>query len=526
MAAYSSSASHSATLLRLALKSVGWGAGCAVVWAGLNGLGWPAAAQSVYSQAYTFSTLAGYAGNGSADGVGTDAQFYKPQGIAVDTNGNIYVADTENCIIRKITPPGVVTTIAGFARHSGSDDGTNSSARFNSPYGVAVDLAGNVYVADTFNCTIRKMTPVGTNWVVTTLAGLAGASGTNNGTGSAARFVYPMSAAVDSAGNVYVPDSSLTNTDYAIRKVTPAGVVTTLAAGFISPGGVAVDSATNVYVTDDAYQTICKITPAGVVTTLAAGFSYPCGVAVDSAGNLYVADTDSCTIRKVTPAGVVTTLAGLAYSGGDADGTGTNAQFRYPCGVVVNRAGNVYVADTANGLIRKVTSAGVVTTVAGTISISRGSAGGTGSAARFSSPNGPAVDSDGNVYVADTGNNTIREVTSSGVVSTIAGVAGVYGTNDGVGTEAHFFAPSGVAVDSADNLYVADTDNNTIRKVTPAGVVTTLAGTAGALTSGNQLVLCRALGSAARFPQSIRRGGRQRGQSLCGGRRATARFAK
>jgi len=461
------------------------------------------------------TTLAGLAGNwGSTDGTGSAARFDDPWGVAVDSVGNVYVADYNNCTIRKVTPAGVVTTLAGLAGNWGSADGTGSAARFDGPNDMAVDSAGNVYVADYNNSTIRKVTPAG---MVTTLAGLAGNWGSADGTGSAARFNDPWGVAVDSAGNVYVAD---TDND-TIRKVTPAGGVTTLAgsvsygsadgtgsaARFSYPRGVAVDGAGNLYVADRDNHTVRKVTPLGVVTTLAglasspgsadgtgtaARFDNPRGVAVDDAGNVYVADTDNHTIRKVTPAGGVTTLAGQAGSSGSVDGTGTAAQFYYPYGVAVDSAGNVYVADTDNHTIRKVTPAGVVTTLAG-LAGSSGSADGTGSAAQFYYPGGVAADSAGNVYVADAWNNTIRKVTPPGVVTTLAGLAGNWGSADGMGSDAQFYYPYGVAVDGADNVYVADTDNHTIRKVTSAGVVTTLAGLAG--NWGN----ADATGSAARF---------------------------
>jgi len=321
-------------------------------------------AQSVYMP-YTFITLAGNAGSsGSTNATGSAARFSAPFAVAVDTAGNIYVADTDNDTIRKVTPEGVVTTLAGQAGSAGSKDATGSAARFYKPSGVAVDGAGNVYVADTINNTIRKVTPAG---VVTTLAGKAGVSGTNNGTGNAARFNNPFGVAVDSATNVYVADTY----NFMIRKITPAGVVTTLvgpAALLFSPSGVAVDSATNVYVADYGNHIIRKVAPAGVVTTLAgwagssgsedgtgtaARFYYPSSVAVDSATNVYVADTYNYTIRKVTPAGVVTTLAGQPTRSGTNDGTGNAARFYLPSGVAVDGSGNVYVADTYNYTIRK-----------------------------------------------------------------------------------------------------------------------------------------------------------------------------
>jgi hypothetical protein len=456
------------------------------------------------------TTLAGLAGTpGSADGTGSAARFYCPYGVAVDSAGNVYVADRGNHTIRQVTPGGVVTTLAGLAGSWGSADGAASAARFSGPSGVAVDSAGNLYVADTSNQTIRQVTPGG---AVTTLAGLAGSYGSADGIASAARFNWPSGVAVDSAGNVYVADSG----NSTIRQVTPGGAVTTLAglagsygsadgtggaARFYGPGGVAVDSAGNVYVADYDNHAIRKVTPGGVVTTLAglagiggsadgtgsaARFIYPEGVAADSAANGYVADTGNSTIRKVTPGGAVTTLAGLAGKWGSADGTGSAARFYQPFGVAVDSAGTVYVADTYNHTIRKVTPGGVVTTLAGNASIVDqggfpigGYADGTGGAARFYRPNGVAVDSAGNVYVADTDNNTIRKVTPGGAVTTLAGLAGSPGTNDGTAGAARFYRPNGVAVDSAGNVYVADTDNNTIRKVTPGGAVTTLAGLAG-----------------------------------------------
>jgi sugar lactone lactonase YvrE len=457
------------------------------------------------------TTLAGSAGNmGSADGTGSAARFNYPGGVALDTNGNLYVGDWGNNTIRKVTPAGVVTTLAGLAGSFGTNDGMGSAAQFNGPDGVAVDSAGNVYVADSANDTIRKVTPVG---VVTTLAGSAGSSGANDGMGSAAQFNYPLGVAVDSASNVYVGDYG----NGTIRKVTPTGVVTTLAGSSVSygtndgtgtnalfngPWGVAVDAIGNVYVADTDNMTIRKVTSAGIVTTLAgstqfdpggaqlfgsadgtngaAQFYYPDGVAVDGAGNLYVADANNCLIRKVTPVGknwVVTTLAGSVWYG-SADGTGSAARFNYAHGLAVDSAGNVYVADSPNYTVRKVTPAGVVTTLVGLAGVF-GTNDGTGSAARFERPECVAIDTNGNLYVTDIHASTIRKVTAAGVVTTLAGSAGNSGTNDGTGANALFNSPWGVALDSAGNVYVADSGNDTIRKVTPAGVVTTLAGSAG-----------------------------------------------
>ncbi len=191
-------------------------------------------------------------------------------------------------------------------------------------------------------------------------------------------------------------------------------------------------------------------------------------MAVDGAGNVFVADTWNHTIRKITPTGVVTTLAGTAGSSGSADGTGATARFNEPFGVAVDGAGNVFVADTWNHTIRKITPTGVVTTLAGTAGFVEGSADGTGAAARFNEPYGVAVDGAGNVFVADTDNNTIRKITPSGVVTTLAGTAGSSGSTDGTGAAARFYWPEGVAVDGAGNVFVADAVNYTIRKITPS----------------------------------------------------------
>jgi hypothetical protein len=474
-------------------------------------------AQSNYATPYTFTTLAGRSAMGSNDGAGTNARFTQPMGVAADGAGNVYVADTLNSTIRKITPAGAVTTLAGTAGKNGSDDGTGSAAQFDNPYGVAVDNAGNVYVADSWNNTIRKITAAG---IVTTLAGTAGSSGSSDGIGSAAKFDFPTGVAADSLGNIYVVDGD----NSTIRKITAAGVVTTLAGAagssgsndgtgsaaqfsFVFSTGITVDSAGNVYVADTQNNTIRKITAGGVVTTLAgtagkagsedgpgsaAQFNDPTGVAVDSAGNVYVADAWNDTIRKITPDGVVTTLAGSSAKIGSIDGPGSAASFYMPNSVAVDRAGNVYVADMGNEAIRAISTTDVVTTLAG-CTYSSGSNDGIGGAARFDGPTGVAVDSAGSAYVADEWNDTIRKVMAGGVVTTLAGSPGISGAVDGMGSHAKFNNPIGVAVDNEGNVYVADSGNYTIRKVTSAGVVTTLAGSPGVWGSAD------GTGSAAQF---------------------------
>ncbi|WP_205521234.1 putative Ig domain-containing protein, partial [Psychroflexus aurantiacus] len=431
------------------------------------------------------STFAGSGASGFADGTASSAQFSLPLGVAVDASGNVYVADYGNHRIRKITPAGVVSTLAGSTH--GFADGTGGSAQFNLPVRVAVDASGNVYVADYGNHRIRKITPAG---VVSTLAGST--QGFADGTGGSALFNLPVRVAVDASGNVYVADYG----NHRIRKITPAGVVSTLAgstqgfadgtggsAQFNLPVRVAVDASGNVYVADYGNHRIRTITPAGVVSTLAGStqgfadgtggsalFNLPVRVAVDASGNVYVADYGNHRIRKITPAGVVSTLAGSTH--GFADGTGSSAQFNNPHGVAVDASGNVYVADYSNQRIRKITPAGVVSTLAGS-GIS-GFADGTGSSAQFNDPFGVAVDASGNVYVADFNNHRIRKITPTGVVSTLAG--STQGFADGEGSSAQFRSPTGVAVDASGNVYVSDRGNHRIRKITPTGVVSMLAG--------------------------------------------------
>ena len=311
----------------------------------------------------------------------------------------------------------------------------------------------------------------------------------------------------DANGSTVPPNGGAVTTLAGTAGSSGSADGTGAAARFTNPTGVAVDAAGTLYVADQSNNTIRRITQAGVVTTLAgtagssgsadgtgaaARFNYPTGVAVDAAGTLYVADFFNYTIRRITQAGVVTTLAGTAGSPGSANGTGAAARFNYPNGVAVDAAGTVYVADQGNNTIRRITQAGVVTTLAG-LAGSPGSANGTGAAARFNAPSGVAVDAAGTLYVADQGNHTIRRISAAGVVTTLAGSAGSPGSANGTGAAARFYAPYNVAVDAAGTLYVAEFNNNTVRRVTAAGVTTTLAGTAGSPGSAD------GTGAAARF---------------------------
>jgi len=492
------------------------GAGCTPGSAGAVG--------SIGGPGQTLSLLAGSLGGpGSVDATGAMARFQAPIALATDGAGNLFVADEGSGTIRRVEiATGVVTTLAGSPGAPGGTDGTGAAASFDTPASLASDGAGNLFVADAYNHTIRKV-EIATG-VVTTLAGSPGAPGRTDGTGGAAQFNEPDGLATDGAGNLFVADSS----NHTIRKVVIAtGVVTTLAgspgapggtngtgaaARFYGPAGLATDGAGNLFVADYGNETVRKVVIAtGVVTTLAgatgargstngtgaaARFNDPFGLATDGAGNLFVADGGNYTIREVVIAtGEVTTLAGSQGALGATDGTGAAARFDAPNGLATDGAGNLFVADLLNNAIRSVVIAtGAVTTLAG-FPGAPGSADGIGAAASFNYPGGLATDCAGNLFVAERANNTIRKVViATGAVTTLAGSPGDPGTTDGTGAAARLSFPVGLATDGAGNLLVGEVGSYTIRKVRIAtGVVTTLAGSPGLPGSAD------GTGAAARF---------------------------
>ena len=452
----------------------------------------------------------GYSGDG---GPALQAQLAAPNGAAVDSAGNLYIADTGNHRIRKVDASGVISTVAGSGKWGGygGDGGPALQARLFAPSGVAADGAGNLYIADSWNHRIRKVDASGN---ISTVAG-SGREGYSGDGGPAlrAQLAEPWDAAADGAGNLYIADTG----NNRIRKVDAAGVISTVAgsgewggyggdggpalqARLLAPSGVAADGAGNLYIADKWNHRIRKVDAAGVISTVAgtgengysgdggaavrAQLAFPLGAAADGAGNLYIVDAGNNRIRKVDAAGAISTAAG---SGDVGDGgSAVRAWLGFPGGVAADGAGNLYIADTFNERIRKVDAAGVISTVAG--SGERGYAGDGGPAlqARLASPLSAAADGAGNLYFVDAGNHCVRKVDAAGAVSTVAGSGRYgYGGDGGPALRARLAFPRGAALDEAGNLYIADTENHRVRKVDAAGVISTVAGTGKGGSSGD-----------------------------------------
>ncbi len=454
------------------------------------------------------STIAGTGerGFGGDGGPAIQAQLRIPSGVAVDAAGNLYIADSSNDRIRKVDSAGVISTIAGTGeRGFGGDGDPATDAQLFSPYGVALDAAGNLYFTDTANHRIRKVDSTGT---ISTIAGTGeGGFGGDGGPAVQAQFTYPRGIATDGAGNLYIAGS----VNHRIRKVDAAGTITKFAGGgeitfsgdggpaggaqLRSPSGVAADAAGNLYIADRNAYRIRKVDSSGVISTIAgtgeSGFggdggpatdarlTYPGAVAADAAGNLYIAEDSDHRIRKVDSAGVITTIAGTGERGFGGDGgPAVQAQFTYPRGIAADSAGNLYIADQVNDRIRKVDSTGTISTIAGTGERGFGGDGGPAVQAQLAYPYSVAIDGAGNLYFADQRNHRIRMVDSTGTISTIAGTGERgFGGDGGPATEAQLNSPTGVAADAAGNLFIADWLNYRIRMVDSAGTISTIAGT-------------------------------------------------
>jgi uncharacterized protein (TIGR03437 family) len=535
------------------------------------------AAASADDTAYTITTLAGSDAVGDS-GKAAGAQIAQAEGLATDPQGNLYIADAAGHRVRRVTPAGIITTIAGTGSGGFSGDGgPATAAQLNSPYGLAVDASGALYIADLGNGRVRRVRADG---VIETVAGGGNAApdGTTAAGPTQAKFNAPRNVAVDWDSTLYISDFAANR----VYRVSPAGAISIYAGGgqgtaadgaqatsmaLSSPAGLAIDAAGRLYLADSGSKRILRIdhgvvsdmrvpgliTPTGVdvdisgtvyvadqlrgstarvnsggtitelkaagrdvavisgvvylsdgrvvrsVTTLGAvnvfagsgsfGFSgdggpaasarmlLPSALAADSSGNYYIADAGNHRIRRVDAGGMITTVAGTGEAGYSGDSAlATGARLASPAGIAVDKTGLIYIADTGNHRIRRIGVDGFITTVAGTGTPAYGGDNTLASRASFSSPNGLAVDSAGNVYIADTGNHRIRKLFGAGVVITVAGTgASGYSGDGGAATAARLNSPTAVAVDASGRIYIADSGNNTVRRVEADGTITTLA---------------------------------------------------
>ena len=444
----------------------------------------------------TIRTIAGNGSRGhSGDGgLAVQAQLAAPVGVALDSNGILYIADWHNNRIRRVDTSGTITTIAGIGPGTfGGDNGPAQLANLYNPQDVAVDGSGNVYIADLSSGRIRQVNTSGT---ITTVAGAGrGSYGGDNGPATRAQLARPQGVAVDPTGILYISDTG----NHRIRRVDVSGTITTIAgtgeAGYSgdgspahlsrlnSPRGIGLDRAGNLFIADLGNGCVRRIDAKGTISTVAgtgesgyysgdggparlARLSGPQAVAVDRAGNLYIADGSA--LRRVDATGTITTIAGTEKSGYSGDGgPAVEAQLGGPTNVAVDRAGNLYIADSSNQRIRRVDVPGTITNFAGNGRQGRSGDGGPAVAARLTWPRGVALDSAGNLYIADTGNQRIRRVDTRGIIRTIAGTGRRYfGGDGGPAVEAWFRGPYDLVVSSVGDVYVADTDNHRIRVLT------------------------------------------------------------
>jgi uncharacterized protein (TIGR03437 family) len=427
---------------------------------------------------------AGYSGDG---GPATSAQLSSQWGVAVDNGGNLFIADGSR--IRKVSPSGTITTIAGNGINGFSGDGGPAvDAQLNGALAVVADADGNLFIADYTNNRIRK---VSRNGIITTVAGngAIGYSG-DGGPATRAELAQLTGVAVDATGNLFIASFDV------VRKVTADGIITSVAGGgsttlgdggpatsaAVQPWGVAVDRSGNLLIAEYVARRIRKVSPDGIITTVAGGgnlgdggpaagalLNGPGALTVDSAGNLLIADGH---IRKVSPGGIITTLAGGGGGSSCFSGDGgpaLSAQLSTPAGVAVDAARNLFIAD--NGRVRKVTPDGIITTVAGSGTLGYSGDGGRATSAQLSRPGGLAVDNSGNLFISDYAR--IRKVSTDGTITTVAGTGVLGNSGDGGSAIKAQLIPGDLAVDSAGNLFLAA---GSVRRISPSGIITTVAG--------------------------------------------------
>lgn len=484
-------------------------------------------------------TIKTYAGNGNSGsggdgGPATSATFIQVHGIALDSSGNLFVADFGAQVVRKITTDGNIATIAGVAGTAAyaGDGAAATLANLNSPSGVAVDASGNVYIADSANNVVRKVTTDGN---IATFAGNntagAGFAG-DTGPAASAQLHLPESLVIDKAGSLYIADYA----NAVIRIVVAAGTIGTYAgtastSGFAGDGGqaasaqlngvvgMALDASGNFYIADFNNYRVRKINPSNVISSIAGGsvvtfsgdggpatqaaLGTPYGVAVDGSGNVYFSDYENFRVRKIASNGTITTFAGNGTPGYSGDnGPAIQAQL-YPRGLAFDASGNLYIADYLNNVVRKVSANGTITTYAGNRGLGGGYSGdgGKATAAQLNMPAALAFDPSGNLFIADWSNFVIRRVTSFGLISTVAGnnVRG-YSGDGGAGTSAMLDYVNGLATDVSGNLYISDWANFRIRKLTTGGIIFSVAGNGDEGYSGDNVA---ALNSSLGYANGI-----------------------
>jgi sugar lactone lactonase YvrE len=446
----------------------------------------------------------GYSGDGAA---ATSATIHTPRGIVLDGFGNIFFNDASNYRIRKVNTSGIITTIAGTGTQgSTGDNGAATIATLYNPFSLAIDGVGNLYMDDYLSNQVRKINTSGT---ITTIAGVSinGFTG-DGGLATSAELDSPYGLAADNGGNLYIADSY----NSRIRQVNTAGIITTIAGdGYVDysgdgglatkaeieePTGVCTDGAGNIYIGDDDNNRVRMVNPSGTITTFAGtgitGFSGDGGLATsaklnspgslvkDVAGNIYFADVFNNRIRMINSSGIITTVAGsdtiVGFSGDG--GPATSAKLSQPRAIAFDGAGNMYICDVGNNRVRKVDLSGFITTIAGTGTAGYSGDAGAAAAAKLNSPSGVAVDAAGNIYIGDAVNNRIRMVNTSGIISTIAGTGTAGSGGDGAhAISAQLNSPQGMAIDAAGTLYFADCFNSKVRKIDAAGIINTVAGT-------------------------------------------------
>jgi len=448
---------------------------------------------------YAGNGLPGFSGDGGPAGA---AQLFNPQDLAVDSSGNLFIADSSNARIRKVSPAGIITTVAGSGvGGAGGDGGPATAAGLGAPFGVAVDAAGALYISQVEQNVIRMVSPTG---IISTIAGTteSGFSG-DGGPATSAKLSHPEGLRVDKNGVILVADTY----NYRIRKITPQGIITTFAgdgqgrffgdgfpatnASLFYPTDISIDSAGAVYIADATNIRIRRVGPEGFIQTVAGGggsikdgpalqanLAVATAIALDGQGNIVVPLVYLRQVRRVTQGNIATVAGAPAGPAAGDGGPASEAPLLDPYGIAVDSAGNLYVADQSDNRIRKISSQRFISTYAGNGVFGTAGDGGTANTAEIGNPRAAGLDPAGNLYVTSPISAVTRRITPGGIISTFAGGTGIGFTGDGSQAKvATFNVPLGVVGDTLGNIYISDAGNARIRKIDSSGIVSTFAGT-------------------------------------------------